>query len=41
MQANMHDAPVRIRFSQGTLLLEAVPEQLIPVAQDVIFDEPD
>ena len=31
--------PVRIRFSQGTLLLEATPGQLIPVALDVVFDD--
>ena len=31
--------PVRIYFSQGTLLLDGSPEQLISVAFDVVFDE--
>ncbi len=30
--------PVKIRFSQGTLLLDAAPEQMLPVAPDVVFD---
>jgi superfamily II DNA or RNA helicase len=35
----MLDQPVTVNFSQGTLLIKAEPEQLIPVAQMVKFDE--